>query len=569
MSPKAVELRPDRKKLRSSFDGYKLNLDAVPLLKYEVAEVPERVTTTDKQYSFLHAQLFGLHNHLVRDPWQPGAAYYIDTNWTIQKVQYDVDTGKLKPVQSVMKLAKNSAQDRYPTSMLFVSESLCVVGDGCGRLVIAETGNRHKNDEFKARYNGSPIGGEYSEGFVVRDARFDKDKEKHTLSCICVYIQQTDEHFETIANWVLLKCEDTIWKVEDCKVFKTRGALTYVGIEPQAGGALVVTDYPVDFLSNLNKIKELKQAEAQNGASKEDLEAMEKDIVSYSWSQTEEDISINFNKREECCKQDYMVQVTKDSILVKCQEEVLLTGSLFGSIDTDSTTWTTQNNYLQILLIKDTQASWPFLVSGGPDEQLHSTAPNIATLTNPAPVCHLQDQMEACDFGEFGEERENYLSRLVWQDELVSHQVYLSCPPLFEVFTKPGFPASVALKHDVDACIWSQRLSTDGDWTMEHEDTIDAFSYVQASKQQKKFTACAPDTSYAVICEPERHIFIYKKAYEGAANLRNRSGHQVNIGQQKLVVLENTGEIIGISAEKDVILLLTTSHLICLQLCTE
>lgn len=577
MSRKTVDLRPDRRKLKTNFDGYKLSLDPVPVLKYEVP-IPERVATSDKQFSYLHAQLFGLYNHLVRDPWHPCTAYYIDNTWTVQKIEYCTDTGKMKPVQAVLKLAKNSAGDRYPMSLIFVSDKLCLIGDGCGRLMVTETGDRGRHEEFKARYNGNPIDG-LTEGFILRDARLDTVGEESVISCVLVSIQQGDEqHFETVANWVNLKNSETGWKVDSNKVIKSRGAFTYCGIEPGSKAILIASDYPVDFLSNIIRVEEEKRAkeaaltETSNGTSKEDTETMEKDITHYSWAQTEDDVTINFNKREGCSRQDYTVQVTKSNIVVKCRAEVLLNGDLFNEIDTDSTTWTVQNNFLQILLIKASPINWPYLVLGAPVESLQTQAGTATDFTEPNPVRNIQDQMEECDFGEFGEDRENYIYRLIWEDESISNYVYLgSTPPLFEVTTQPGFPNAVALKHDVDACIWTQKSCTPiTDWTMHHEDTIDAFSYVQASKQQKKFTSCAPDASYVVICEPERHVFIYKKAYEGAANLRNRNGQQVNIGQQKLVALDNVGEVIGISVEKDVTMLLTaTSYLVCLQLSIE
>lgn len=181
--------------------------------------------------------------------------------------------------------------------------------------------------------------------------------------------------------------------------------------------------------------------------------------------------------------------------------------------------------------------------------------------------------MEECDFDINELDKENYLSRLVWSSEEISHKVYLgTSAPLFEVNLHPGLPNAVALKHDVDACIWLQTHNStkSSDWTMSHETTIDAFSYVLASKQQKKFVGCSPNASYVVICEPERHVFIYKQTYDGAGNLRNRTtGTPVNIGQQKLVTLENTGEVIGMAVENDVTLLLTSQFIICIQLKIE
>lgn len=123
-------------------------------------------------------------------------------------------------------------------------------------------------------------------------------------------------------------------------------------------------------------------------------------------------------------------------------------------------------------------------------------------------------------------------------------------------------------------CLWQPILSVGSltdtneiNWQLQHEGTINAFGYVQASKQQKKYLQCSPDMSYAVICEPHRHVFIYKTAHTGATGLKNRtSGSKASIGQQKLIVMDEMDEVVGISVEDDVILLLTQKHVICLQI---
>lgn len=105
---------------------------------------------------------------------------------------------------------------------------------------------------------------------------------------------------------------------------------------------------------------------------------------------------------------------------------------------------------------------------------------------------------------------------------------------------------------------------------MKHEGTLNAIGYVQASKQQKKFIQCSPDMSYAIICEPQRHIFYYKETYDTAGGLKNRSnGTKANIGQQKLITLDETDEVLGILCENDATILLTQKQILCLQLQTS
>lgn len=111
--------------------------------------------------------------------------------------------------------------------------------------------------------------------------------------------------------------------------------------------------------------------------------------------------------------------------------------------------------------------------------------------------------------------------------------------------------------------------STD-EWSLKHEATLHAFGYIQASKRERKFLACSPDTNLAVVCESSRHLFIYKNSYNTASGLRKRSGPQLTIGQQKLVSFDvANGEILGIIVENEIILVLSEKTISCLQLSIE
>lgn len=102
---------------------------------------------------------------------------------------------------------------------------------------------------------------------------------------------------------------------------------------------------------------------------------------------------------------------------------------------------------------------------------------------------------------------------------------------------------------------------------MKHEGTLNAFGYVQASKQQKKFLQCAPDMSYSIISESQRHIFVYKSNYDTASGLKNRnSSKKVSIGQQKLITMDESDEVLGIVCENEITVLLTQKQILCLQI---
>lgn len=138
---------------------------------------------------------------------------------------------------------------------------------------------------------------------------------------------------------------------------------------------------------------------------------------------------------------------------------------------------------------------------------------------------------------------------------------------------RAGQPSAFALRSDVDVFLWlpqiTLNLSDNQNYKLsfEHEGTLNAFGYVQASKQERKYIQCSQDMSYAVICEPRRHLFIYKMTYSSAAGLKNRSsGLRACIGQQKLATMDENDEVLGILCETEVIILLTRTHVICYQI---
>lgn len=139
--------------------------------------------------------------------------------------------------------------------------------------------------------------------------------------------------------------------------------------------------------------------------------------------------------------------------------------------------------------------------------------------------------------------------------------------PILTVSLRPGHPKAIGLRNEVDCCLWLQNMTSD-DWNLRHESTLHAFGYVQASKQGRKYLACSPDTNLSVISESSRHLFIYNKNYSSAKGLRNRTGTQMTIGQQKVVTLSND-EIIGIVVENETVLILTETAISCLQLSIE
>lgn len=346
------------------------------MLRYELQHSPLRVCTTERQFSYLHAQLFAFHNYLYKDPWHLNTCYFIDEQWTVQKIFYDDQSGKVKPVIAVLKLQKSSVavEDRYPSCLTFVSEKFCLISDGCGTLFVVETGDREKSSEFKVRQTLRPL--DETEGFVISNARFDILDGVWKISCILTYVRQNKDNFETIAHWTVLCLEGNVWKLGNSKVIRSRGGFAYCALEHRSDALIVASDYPVDFDSKI-KVREeqLKKLRSQveqettevSNESKEDTEMMEKDIprkTPYTWTQTDEDVTITFDEQSDATKADYYVQVTREQILIKFKGDVMIEGKIFALIDPDTTTWTIDNRYLQVTLNKVSEGPWLFLTPG-------------------------------------------------------------------------------------------------------------------------------------------------------------------------------------------------------------
>lgn len=165
----------------------------------------------------------------------------------------------------------------------------------------------------------------------------------------------------------------------------------------------------------------------------------------------------------------------------------------------------------------------------------------------------------------------SYLVRIDIATMTVTHKLNLgSNRPLFTLHQKPGALPAIVIRSDVDALIWAPKLSptNPSDWHLSHEATLNAFGYVQASKEQKKYMQCSENADYAIICEPHRHVFIYNMTNSSAAGLKRRGGGKVSIGQQKLFSLEEQDEIVGMVVENSVSILLTEKYIFVLQINT-
>jgi CS domain len=400
---KVIDLRPDSKLLKSNFDGYKLSLEPIPIIRCENIPKPHVVAPdTSSEYSFLHSSLYQLQNHLVSDPWLQNSAYFLDSSFNIQKIFYDNNTGKLKPLSPVFRYSTKRpalAGGVYNCNFKFISEKFSVLSDGFGKLHIIETGDRQKNDEWKSLQVLQPLDGS---GFIIQDAKFAIEKEEKLIHCLLLHIESIEGKFYNIINWITLKQgkESKIWELSARRTIQGRGNFYYLSLDPKCTSIVYSTNQPYKYtLDTVNEIVEELPDELP-------IENLQVDDSNYEWTQDQECITVDFKRPAEATKDQYSVVCQKNHISVKHQSETLIDADLFSEIDTDMTTWSLESDSFQVTLVKkDAEAFWPFLVPGGP---FMKSSEKVDPPLNNAPVSDLNAQMEDCDYGDDGQMDEEF-----------------------------------------------------------------------------------------------------------------------------------------------------------------
>ncbi|XP_053947753.1 nudC domain-containing protein 1 [Anastrepha ludens] len=575
--PKIVELRSDRSLLQNNFDGYKLSLDPVPLLREELPSAPYKAEPNEEQYSLLHAELFSMQNLLQVDPWARTSSYYVTCLGEVMRTAYNETSGRAESIRVVYRVKQHSPRVKgdYNYSMRFISEKYCVLCDGIQHIYLLDTNDRLKAAEWKliaetricedASDATSP-----ERNFCLYDCRLDIVQEEKQISLALGRVKRIDAdcvsgscHFMQLhwAKWV----QNKEWLFSIIDTLESKGSLYYCAFEPRADSLIICSNHEYVFRSQKTA------ATNEVNGEKTQLHDESSKVGDFTWTQTDDDITIKFNVKEGKERTDYNIKYVADKLTVKCCEEVLLETELFAKVDPDLTTWTIENNYLQITLVKRTSSLyWPSLLSNnaGPKETLDNDRQSDFP-ADQRPIANLEAPIEDCDFPIGGIEEEIQIGRYHLPTKSVTHVVLLgSSPPLFSTNLRPGFPNALAIRQDVDAGLWLQQYNPNKpeDWSLRHEGNLNAFGYVQASKQQRKFVDCSPDFNYALICESHRHIFLYKSNYDGAGGLRNRNGPQVRIGKQHLITLEDTGEVLGLATAENVVTILSERCVLHLQL---
>ncbi|XP_069847365.1 nudC domain-containing protein 1 isoform X2 [Dipodomys merriami] len=510
-------LRVKRPLLDPRFEGYKLSLEPLPCYQLELDAAVAEVKLRDDQYTLDHMHAFGMYNYLHHDSWYQDSVYYIDNLGRIMNLTVMLDTALGKPREMFRLPTDLTAYDnRLCSSIHFSSSSWVTLSDGTGRLYVIATGERGNSasEKWEIMFNE-----ELGDPFIIVHSISLLKPEEHSIATLLLRIEKEESDFKGSGFYVSLEWvtiskknkDNEKYEITKRDILRGKSVPHYAAIEPNGNGLMIVSYKSFKFVQAGHDLEETME---------EDMPEKIKEPL-YYWQQSEDDVTVTVRLPEDSTKEDIKVQFLPDNISIMLKGLQILEGKLFSSVDHESSTWIIkENNSLEISLIKKNEGlTWPELVVGDKQGELLRDAAQCAVIAerlmhltseelnpNPdkeKPPCNAQE-LEECDI--FFEESSS-LCRFDGSSLKTTHVVNLgSNQYLFSVIVDPKEMPCFCLRHDVDALLWQPRSGKQDDmW--EHIATFNALGYVQASKRDKKFFACAPNYSYAA-------LYVKKKSEE-------------------------------------------------------
>nr|CAG4640989.1 EOG090X08S2 [Eulimnadia texana] len=544
---KLIELRPQKSLLDPTFEGYKLSLDQLPIYKHEIPATVEHLKPSEEQYSYQHIRTFGLHNHLTTDLWNPNLCYFVTKDHQIYEVhlsslasQHPEFVLVWEPSAQSLKVAGN-----YNAALSFPSPNIAVFSDGAGTLFILSTGNvrpvpRIPGSASTLQKNSLKKG--------KMGSRKGKIKKREN--------DNMDEPTEPLHLHVLLL------RVE---MLGNPHGFEYASVLSRGSSVCIAAREPIGLIYDSQK----KTPDSM------EVDMKVEDKPDYLWTETSDEVTLWFRLDAEAKKDNVQVNIIAKDIQVVFKDKVLLQGELSHPVSKELTTWFLSDGKLEIILSKvDKNTIWGHVVPGNSKGQPHVCFDHIKKFHAPETVgqrgsVFSNQQLEECD--AFPED-ELSLMRLDGESHVVTHKASLgSHQVLFTTGLAPNLAPALCLRHDVDGLVW-QPLGDEhlAGWSCNHVGTFQALGYVQASKEQRKFTVCPQDYSYAAICDALRHIYVYRQPgpMPSGVQLTHRpTGRKIgSLAIQQLVSLDIAEEILGAVATNKLLLIVTSTTLFAIKI---
>uniref|UniRef100_A0A0R3WU51 NudC domain-containing protein 1 n=1 Tax=Hydatigena taeniaeformis TaxID=6205 RepID=A0A0R3WU51_HYDTA len=260
---------------------------------------------------------------------------------------------------------------------------------------------------------------------------------------------------------------------------------------------------------------------------------------------------------------------------------VLCNARLFAPVRDSDTMWTydRETNSIDLTIVKEEAGTWPRLFADLDEERRlgvrydEGSLPtaNADTSGEMIQSCFNVEQLEDVDMINDEDEDDGVMQRVdgetlevVLRGEMVGHQMLYVAPTCVGGNGLNSPSHLLCTRYDVDGLLWAPQAH-DAKHPWVHVATLQAFGYVLASKQNRRFIASPPlnladapiTVPFVAVADITRHVYVYwQPTNNSLTELRHRrpecdsrqDSGVVHVAWQQVIALPDTETIIGFSA---------------------
>ena len=421
------EFRPDKQLLQNNFDGYRLSLE--PLAQYslkfdENLQVQKDIQLDQEFYTYNGIKAFKSSNQLYLNPWKDTSdAYFFDQFHSIQQMNLSSNESlsHLQQPINVYQLPKTTLNG----SMIFITESMVVVGDGRSRLFILNS----TNPKWK----------------LLHEQDFDELINSPSRLLHAVYHQGT---LHVLMGFIQKDCQ-LLWtsfsvgtaneiQLTRRRILNGKKWPDFYAFESNGQGIYITSEGLYKF--TFDSLIEVKPEEPPKQPTLEKIESS----LHYIWSQTHTTIDIEIDLTENTESQPCSVDIQVDHLKCSLNDTILVDAKLFDTIDPKESSYVItkdKNNQLTITLQKANVGSfWSEVfregqaISGGIKmDNLPET--NVDEDEDEMKQPYNNQQLEECD--QYSNETDTFLVRIDGDTHRITHQALVNNQILFTQLNPP------------------------------------------------------------------------------------------------------------------------------------
>jgi hypothetical protein len=364
-------------------------------------------------------------------------------------------------------------------------------------------------------------------------------------------------NFVNVVEWMTFAASGpTCWGLDRVRRFVFPGGVDYAQLTASASHLVCCTNKP--FAAVFDSTGTLEEDVDTGNVQRKDAAVR----PPFYWQQNVEDFLLWVVLPEDANKREIKVILKPRELTVSYKGKNVVSGRTWDVLDSGSLTWTIHKGKMEIELCKTNVGMiWQRFLAHGTDDDIivdgeevmdprgvdlieqefkeKDAAQKACKAGDPLPAYNAQE-LEECDalpddaFMLYVVDAATAANKATHKADLSGHQW------LFNLQTNGSLTqTSVCLRHDVDGLVWNLASGEAERVSLSHIGTFSAMGYVQASKQQRKFSVAAPDLSYVAICDRSRHVYVYRQPADMAdgCDLRNRkTGQSVKqISKQQVI----------------------------------